>query len=102
MSGSSPARPPLSGLHRPLNKEKRSAIPARCMFLGCRRRLELVPVVELALSVGFGGVMRRYVCPEHPPIGACSQCGAMAGPQYMVKVLPRGLCSECLPNPHTH
>jgi hypothetical protein len=71
----------------------------RCTFLGCGRRLELVPVGALALSVGFGGVMRRYVCREHPPVGACSQCGAMAGPQYMVKVLLRGLCSECAPKP---
>lgn len=69
--------------------------PLRCVFPGCARQLEFAPVEGVALSVGLGGVMRRSICPDHPPVGACSRCGIMAGPQYMVKVLPNGRCPEC-------
>jgi hypothetical protein len=44
-------------------------------------------------------VMRRNVCPDHPPVGACSRCGMMAGPQYMVKVLINGRCPDCVGKP---
>jgi len=73
--------------------------PLRCAFPGCGRRLEFAPVEGVALSVGLGGVMRRSVCPDHPPVGACSRCGIMAGPQYMVKVLANGRCLECAGKP---
>jgi len=76
-------------------KGRAMMLPLRCAFPGCERVLEFAPVEGVALSVGLGGVMRRSVCPDHPPVGACSRCGIMAGPQYMVKVLPNGRCPEC-------
>jgi len=69
--------------------------PLRCVFVGCSRPLEFAPVEGVASSVGLGGVLRRSICPDHPPVGACSRCGIMAGPQYMVKVLPNGRCPDC-------
>ncbi len=81
-------------------EEGRAVIPrSRCTFPGCGRRLEFAPVEGVASSVGFGGVMRRNVCPDHPPVGACSRCGMMAGPQYMVKVLVNGRCPDCVGKP---
>ena len=80
-------------------EEGRAVISPRCTFPGCGRRLEFAPVEGVASSVGLGGVMRRSVCPDHPPFGACSRCGIMAGPQYMVKVLANGRCPDCSGKP---
>ena len=71
----------------------------RCTFPGCGRRLEFAPVEGVASSVGLGGVMRRKVCQDHPPVGACSRCGILAGPQYMVKALVNGRCPDCTGKP---
>ena len=65
----------------------------RCTFPGCGRRLEFAPVEGVASSVGLRSGMRRKVCQDHPPVGACSRCGILAGPQYMVK----GTCTRALP-----
>lgn len=73
--------------------------PQRCTFPGCGRRLEFAQVEGVASSVGLGGVMRRRVCQDHPPVGACSRCGILAGPQYMVKVLVNGRCPDCAGKP---
>jgi len=81
-------------------KKGRAAIPLpRCTFPGCGRRLEFAPVEGVASSVGLGGVMRRRVCQNHPPVGACSRCGIMAGSQYVVKVLANGRCPDCAGKP---
>lgn len=81
-------------------EEGRSVIhPPRCTFPGCGRRLEFAPVEGVASSVGLGGVMRRRICPDHPPVGACSRCGIMAGPQYMVKALVTQRCPDCVGKP---
>lgn len=78
------------------HKRRRAGIsPLRCVFRGCSRPLEFAPVAGVASSVGLGGVLRRSICPDHPPVGACSRCGIMAGPQYMVKVLQNGRCPDC-------
>ncbi len=71
----------------------------RCAFPGCGRQLEFAPVEGVASSVGLGGVMRRKVCQDHPPAGACSRCGILAGPQYMVNVLVGGRCPDCAGKP---
>jgi hypothetical protein len=73
--------------------------PQRCAFPGCGRRLEFAPVEGVASSVGLRSVMRRKVCQDHPPVGACSRCGILAGPQYMVKVLINGRCPDCAGKP---
>jgi hypothetical protein len=73
--------------------------PQRCAFPGCGRRLEFAPVEGVTSSVRLGGVMRRRVCPDHPPVGACSRCGILAGPQYMVKLLIGGRCPDCAGKP---
>jgi hypothetical protein len=73
--------------------------PQRCAFPRCRRLLEFAPVEGVASSVGLGGVVRRKVCQNHPPVGACSRCGILAGPQYIVKVLVNGRCPECARKP---
>lgn len=81
-------------------KKVRAVIPLpRCTFPGCGRRLEFAPVEGVASSVGLGGVMRRRVCHDHPPVGACSRCGIMAGSQYVVKVLAHGRCPDCARKP---
>lgn len=73
--------------------------PPRCTFHRCGRRLEFASVEGVASSVGLGGVMRRKVCQDHPPVGACLRCGILAGPQYMVKVLVNGRCPDCAGKP---
>jgi hypothetical protein len=73
--------------------------PQRCIVPGCGRRLEFAAVEGVASSVGLRGVMRRWVCQDHSPVGACSRCGILAGPQYMVKALVNGRCPDCAGKP---
>lgn len=59
--------------------------PPRCPL--CRSVLRRLPVV--------GTKELHSVCPAHLPVGACVQCGILAGKAYVEKVLVAGRCTDC-------